>query len=172
MRGYNFNIDEPTLVESPISFVDESMRYTESTGHYKEGNTFLKSLSLHGILFTSSVVTGIESLQNENSWAHNKMLSLKKSAKKNNFELPNEFVISLSKEALGCIYDNNATLLFCNPIANGGALIEFKKNDVHFILEIDNDSDIALLQKSQVPLVEDLTPETLLTSLQSSLENA
>ncbi len=108
----------------------------------------------------------------DNNWAHNKMQSVIKKARKRDFEHPNKFTNTYSVLALDCIKDNNGHLNFINPTVEGGSIIEFEKNDVQFVLEIDNSGEIALLKKAAIPEVDDLTEQTFLETLQSAIANA
>lgn len=178
MNGNVTYIDTETSVE--VATVEPHLRMPHAAtiaafygGSYADDRTgALPVFALRAMRPYASAVINVSYMPREDSWAHNKILNLKLAAHKSNFEIPNKRVVELSKEALTCIRSNNADLLFLNPIADGGALIEFKKNDSSFILEIDNDVEIALLKKGEIPVVEDLDQDSLVNSLQSSLADA
>ena len=169
---YNYLLQEPSIAESP-----NKRYYTSKVGNVlfanvEEGEApwFHEFIFLKEPFYASEIQTQSNLL--EDTWAHNKMLKLKNLARRNRFVIPSEDVINISIQALNCIKDNDATLHFCNPTADGGALIEFTKNYICFVLEIDNDAEIALLKKTPIPQVEDLHRDSFINTLQYSIANA
>jgi hypothetical protein len=108
-----------------------------------------------------------------NTWADNKIFSLVRRARKNKFNLPNDYVKSNSKIALETIVNNSGKVVFINPSFDGGSIIEFEKNNDQFLIDISNDKEIAFLKRSVYPKeIVDLNEDSLKDYIQEALTNA